>query len=62
MTVKPPSQARGLKQLTIVWQDSAWFPTVSRFRPPPRRLVNWPTPVLTDLTGFFGRASSFIKL
>lgn len=62
MTVKTPSQARGLKQLTIAWQDSAWFPTVSRFRPPPRRPVDWPAPIITDLTGCFGRASSSIKL
>jgi len=62
MTVKTPSQSRGLKQLTIAWQDSAWIPTVSRFRHSPRPPVNWPTPVITDLTRCFGRASSSIKL
>lgn len=56
MTIEPPNNSRGLKQLTVAWQDSAWFPTVGRLRPTPRRPVCWPVQILTDITRSLGRA------
>ena len=57
-----PTIQTGSKQLPVVWQDSVWFPTVGRFRSPPRRPVNWPVQIITDPTVCLGRAFSLIKL
>ena len=39
MSTESPNQSSRLKQLTVDWQDSVWFPTVEWIRPLPRRTV-----------------------
>jgi hypothetical protein len=46
-------------QLSVSWQDSAWFPPVfaqSRFPNPRSRRIHWPVQIITDPTVCVGRA------
>ena len=44
MSIEPQTPSNQLKQLTVDWQDSAWFPTVEWVRPLPRRTVRLAVP------------------